>query len=118
MVWEEHDVYQLGILVGDSNGGLTSGIDCVAKDFLNITKHRVNDEFGLELHLTSNSSLEYHLEDIMLGQLSSVGRLIYLWPRVEMEPLSLLIESDPLCSAPKFELNVLASFVILHQLEK
>jgi hypothetical protein len=100
--------------VDDPNNGFNPDIDHVAHDLLNAVKHRVDDELGLELLMSSNSSLGDLLEDILLSYLSSVGWLIYMWPRVEIESLSQLIKSNSLCSALKSELDVPTSSVILH----
>jgi hypothetical protein len=115
MVRQEHHVNQLKILMYDLDDGLTAGVDRVSKDPLNTAEHGVDDEVGLESLLASNSSTGYHREEILPGHVFSVGGLIHLWTRVEMEPCSQLLESDSVRGTSESELDVPATLFILHQ---
>jgi hypothetical protein len=114
MVWYENGIDQLKILVCDPDDGLTAGVDRVSQDLLDAAKYGVDYDVGLESLLASNSSLGYHLKDILPCHLPSVQRLVNLWARVEMEQLPQMIKSG----SPEFELSVPPTSVILHQSER
>jgi hypothetical protein len=87
MVWQEHGVYELEVLMCDPDDGLTLGVDRVSQDPLDAAEHGMDDEVGLEVLLTSNFSTGYPLKDILPCHLSSIDRLVHLRARVKMEPL-------------------------------